>query len=43
MIHRSDRLEEIVATLARFGWGEVTVKRLPPAARAFSSARVSAG
>ncbi len=39
MIHRSDRLEEIVATLARFGWGEVTVKRLPPAARVLVRAR----
>lgn len=33
MIHRSDRLEEIVATLARLGWGDITVKRLSPAAR----------
>lgn len=32
-IHRSDRLEEIVQHLARLGWGNVTVKRLPPAAR----------
>ena len=33
VIHRSDRLDEIVAILARLGWGNVTVKRLPPAAR----------
>lgn len=32
-IHRSDRLEEIVSHLAALGWGEITVKRLPPAAR----------
>lgn len=33
MIHRSDRLEEIVDTLARLGWGDLMVKHLPPAAR----------
>lgn len=32
-IHRSDRLEEIVDALARLGWGNIAVKRLPPAAR----------
>lgn len=39
IIHRSDRLEEIVAILARLGWGDVTVKRLPPAARVLVHAR----
>ena len=39
MIHRSDRLEEIVGTLARLGWGDITVKRLPPAARVLVRAR----
>jgi len=33
IIHRSDRLEEIVNGLARLGWGDVTLKRLAPAAR----------
>lgn len=32
-IHRSDRLEEIEKELARLGWGEIAVKRLPPAPR----------
>jgi tRNA1(Val) A37 N6-methylase TrmN6 len=32
-IHRSDRLEEIVDALASLGWGDITIKRLPPAAR----------
>ena len=39
IIHRSDRLEEIVGHLDRLGWGEVTVKRLPPAARVLVRAR----
>jgi tRNA1(Val) A37 N6-methylase TrmN6 len=38
-IHRSDRLEEIVDVLARLGWGDITVKRLPPAARVLVRAR----
>ena len=42
-IHRSDRLEEIVAILARLGWGDVTVKRLPPAARVLVRARRASG
>jgi tRNA1(Val) A37 N6-methylase TrmN6 len=33
LIHRSDRLAEIAAHLARLGWGALTIKRLPPAAR----------
>jgi tRNA1(Val) A37 N6-methylase TrmN6 len=39
LIHRSDRLEEIAATLIRLGWGDLTVKRLPPAARVLVRAR----
>lgn len=38
-IHRSDRLEEIVDDLVRLGWGDITVKRLPPAARVLVRAR----
>ncbi|MDB5489401.1 MAG: methyltransferase protein [Reyranella sp.] len=38
-IHRSDRLEEIVSVLAGLGWGDVTVKHLPPAARVLIRAR----
>jgi tRNA1(Val) A37 N6-methylase TrmN6 len=40
-IHRSDRLEEIVEDLVRLGWGDITVKRLPPAARVLVRARRS--
>lgn len=39
MIHRADREAEIVAHLARLGWGDVTVKHLPPAARVLVRAR----
>jgi tRNA1(Val) A37 N6-methylase TrmN6 len=39
VIQRSDRLEEIVAHLVRLGWGDVGVKRLPPAARVLIRAR----
>jgi tRNA1(Val) A37 N6-methylase TrmN6 len=39
IIHRSDRLEEIFGHLSRLGWGDVTVKRLPPAARVLVRAR----
>ncbi|HTR85246.1 MAG TPA: methyltransferase [Reyranella sp.] len=39
MVHRSDRLEEIVGHLDRLGWGDVVVKRLPPAARVLLRAR----
>ena len=39
LIHRSDRLEEIVGTLAHLGWGDITVKRLTPAARVLVRAR----
>ena len=39
IIHRSDRLDEILGHLGRLGWGDVTVKRLPPAARILVRAR----
>jgi tRNA1(Val) A37 N6-methylase TrmN6 len=39
MIHRSDRLKEIVILLAKLGWGEVTTKCLPPASRVLVRAR----
>ena len=39
LVHRSDRLEEIAAHLARLGCGALTVKRLPPAARVLVRAR----
>ena len=39
IIQRSDRLEEILAHFARLGWGDVTIKRLPPAARVLIRAR----
>jgi tRNA1(Val) A37 N6-methylase TrmN6 len=41
VIHRSDRLEEVVGVLVRLGWGDVTVKRLPPAARVLVRARAA--
>ena len=39
IIQRSDRLEEIVTHLVRLGWGDVALKRLPPAARVLIRAR----
>ena len=39
VIHRSDRLDEILGHLDRLGWRDVTVKRLPPAARVLVRAR----
>jgi tRNA1(Val) A37 N6-methylase TrmN6 len=39
IIHRSDRLDEILGHLGRLGWGDATVKRLPPAARILVRAR----
>lgn len=42
-IHRSDRLEEIIRHLVQLGWGNVTVKRLPPAARVLVRARRADG
>jgi tRNA1(Val) A37 N6-methylase TrmN6 len=41
IIHRSDRLDEILGYLGRLGWSDVTVKRLPPAARILVRARRS--
>ena len=42
IVQRSDRLEEIVSHLVRLGWGDVTIKRLPPAARVLVRARRAA-
>ena len=42
IIHRSERLEEIVGHLARLGFGDVATKLLPPAARVLVRARRSA-
>jgi tRNA1(Val) A37 N6-methylase TrmN6 len=42
IIHRSDRLEEIVDHLVRLDCGDVMVKRLPPAARVLVRARFGA-
>jgi tRNA1(Val) A37 N6-methylase TrmN6 len=39
IIHRSDRLDEILGHLARLGWADIAVKRLPPAARILVRAR----
>jgi len=39
MIHRSDRLDEIVTNLAAIGFGDVAIKRLPPAPRVLLRAR----
>ena len=39
IIHRSDRRDEILGHLDRLGWGDVTLKRLPPAARILVRAR----
>jgi tRNA1(Val) A37 N6-methylase TrmN6 len=39
VIHRSDRLEELVGHLGQLGWGDITIKRLPPAARVLVRAR----
>jgi tRNA1(Val) A37 N6-methylase TrmN6 len=41
IVHRSDRLEEIVCHLDALGWSDVIVKRLPPAARVLVRARRS--
>lgn len=43
VIHRSDRLDEIIGVLVCLGWGEVAVKRLPPAARVLIRARRADG
>ena len=39
VIHRADREAEIVGHLVTLGWGDLTVKRLPPAARVLVRAR----
>lgn len=39
IIHRADRLEEIVGHLERLRWGDVAIKRLPPATRVLVRAR----
>jgi tRNA1(Val) A37 N6-methylase TrmN6 len=39
LIHRSDRLEEAVQGLAALGWGDLAIKRLPPAPRVLLRAR----
>jgi tRNA1(Val) A37 N6-methylase TrmN6 len=39
IIHRSDRLDEILGHLGHLGWADITVKRLPPAARVLVRAR----
>ena len=40
VIHRSDRLDEILGHLDRLGWRDVTVKRLPQIGRASCRERV---
>jgi tRNA1(Val) A37 N6-methylase TrmN6 len=42
IIHRSDRLEEIVLHLASLGFGDIATRLLPPAARVLVRARRSA-
>jgi tRNA1(Val) A37 N6-methylase TrmN6 len=42
IVQRSDRLEEIVGHLVRLGWGDIVLKRLPPAARVLVRARRAA-
>ena len=42
LIHRLDRLEEIAGYLVHLGWGDITVKTLPPAARVLVRARQAA-
>jgi tRNA1(Val) A37 N6-methylase TrmN6 len=42
LIHRSDRLDEAVDRLIELGWGDVTIKHLPPAPRVLVRARRSA-
>ena len=43
VIHRSDRLDEIVDGLARLGWGDLALRRLPPARRVLLRARHGRG
>jgi tRNA1(Val) A37 N6-methylase TrmN6 len=39
VIHRADRLDELVGLLDRLGWRDIAIKRLPPAARVLVRAR----
>jgi tRNA1(Val) A37 N6-methylase TrmN6 len=41
VIHRADRLDEITGHLERLGFNDITLKRLPPAARVLVRARHS--
>ncbi len=41
IVHRSDRLDEIADVLGEFGWGDLALKRLPPAQRVLIRARRS--
>jgi tRNA1(Val) A37 N6-methylase TrmN6 len=41
VVHRSDRVEEIAGHFERLGWGDIAIKRLPPAARVLVRARRS--
>jgi tRNA1(Val) A37 N6-methylase TrmN6 len=41
IIHRSERVEEIAHHLVQLGWGDLTIRRLPPAARLLVRARRS--
>ncbi len=41
IIHRADRLNELANHLVRLGWGDITIKHLPPAARVLVRARKS--
>jgi tRNA1(Val) A37 N6-methylase TrmN6 len=42
LVHRSDRLEDIASHLVRLRCGDLTIKRLPPAARVLVRARRAA-
>ena len=42
LIHRSDRLDEVVDRLIELGWRDVWIKRLPPAPRVLVRARRAA-
>ena len=42
LIHREDRLGEIAQHLERLGWGDIAIKRLPPASRVLVRARKAA-
>jgi tRNA1(Val) A37 N6-methylase TrmN6 len=42
LIHRSDRLDEVVDRLSELGWRDVRIKRLPPAPRVLVKAHQAA-